>query len=180
MKMKKMMGQWVAVMLLSGSLAPAVSAEDSMDDILEAASVLSRFGAKLEKSKKLSPKDKAILAALSNISIPQPKMFDKHSVLAAGVDADTNEPVVINTVSGAAVESCQEDLTPGKSCGLKLVKVPKEVRQALKIKKPLTGKVVNHHGKEVDANFFVNVMTVYEGSTCITFYIGGEEFTICY
>ncbi len=180
MKMKKIVC-YVAVMVLSlGSISHNALADDEMDEILEAASVLSRFGAKIEKSKKLSPKDKAILHALSRISIPQPKMFDKRSVLAAGVDADTNKAVVINTLSGTEVESCQEDLTPDKTCGLKLVKVPKAVKHALKVKKPLTGKVVNHHGKEVDARFFVNVMTVYEGSTCITFYVNGEEFTICF
>ncbi|MGZ0080019.1 hypothetical protein [Methylomonas sp. YC3] len=124
-------------------------------------------------------------------------LLKKTVVIAEGVNAKTDEFVVINPLDSKLLPPCGKTTLPTENekdvkaheeeskrsqnkssdCQTTIAKVNDEVLNAIKIQAPIEG-VILKNGKEIPAKFFVSVKAVYD-DPCTTIYANGYQYQQC-
>lgn len=118
------------------------------------------------------------------------ELVEQNVILTSGINFDTNEAVVFNPFTGQLSKPCQEKpsySTKEQSkkeqpeCTVKEpdIVAPAPVLDAIKNSREIFKGTIKRDGKEIPARFAIGVTALFEGSMCITHWLGGNEYQDC-
>ncbi len=150
-----------------------------------AAKELSTFGSGLGKISKTNPitnEQKKEIEELARIPTPISKNLHNNAVLTLGTNNINAKPIVLRSDTGEKVDPCGSTEIKGnliQGCDVKIVDPPEALISALNAYKPIKGNIIKS-GKEIPATFIIEVKALYKGSYCETFFLGGDQYTVCW
>jgi len=115
-----------------------------------------------------------------------PSLVEQNVVLSSGINFDNGETVVFNPLTGEIIKPCKENAANAKKYdkqGQQECKInesdivaPAPVLDAIKNSREIIKGYIKKDGKEIPARFSISVSVIYEGSMCITYWSGGNEY----
>lgn len=150
-----------------------------------------------------------ILLIFINKNDPMPPIasfIGQNAVLANGYNFDTAKPIVVDPITSITLSACHKtkiNRSGNKSgykvnvptqdnssefigvndfnldCGTEIVNPAPFLNEALKNSQNVIKGTIKKDGKEIPARFLISVTALYEGSNCVTYFSGGEQYESC-
>ncbi len=175
----------LTALVFSTILISCGPSENDRQKNVNAAITLSNFGKNINDKGKIDPEAAVTLKDIAEIPTIIPKLFIENAILATGISYETNEPIVLSSITGDPVAPCSKKINDiyqsektKSSCKTKIIPSSKALETALSINQPIQGTIIKN-GKEIPATHIVTVTTMYKGSHCTTKNIAGFQFEIC-
>jgi hypothetical protein len=129
-----------------------------------------------------------------------PGLSDKHVILANGVNFDSGELVVLNTITGKQVQPCdsstikennhsstggyhsdstQTEKLNNSKCDIQIIDPSEFLQNAISSGDKVVNGTVLKNGKKIPARFFITVTALFPSSYCSTLYGSGAQYDQC-